>query len=412
VQLTEAVERARQLFIPIGARFTTKPDNCVMPGGARLAFRYLEHDHDAEGYQGHSYTRVYVEEAGNFPDPAPIQKLHATLRSGAGVPCRMRLTGNPGGPGHQWLKARYIDPAPPLRVIRDHETGLERVFIPSRVTDNGALDREAYIAQLRQTGSPELVRAWLDGDWDVVAGAFFPEFSREKHVIEPQELPAHWHRFRAADWGSARPFAVLWVAVSDGELPQFPRGALVVYRELYGSAGQPNVGLRLPAEDVAARIAAAERHEDVRIGVLDPAAFASDGGPSIAERMASMGVTFRRADNARVARAGAMGGWDQVRARLVGDGERPGIYIFSTCRNLIRTLPALQHDPDRPEDVETDSEDHAPDALRYACMARPYVVDRKVNKRGRTIGVGQHNEVTLEDLWKLHEADQRMRYRV
>ena len=101
VELAETFERARVLYGPIGAQFTTVPMRCVMPGGARLTFAYLERDADAEAYQGHSYTRVYVEEAGNFPSEAPILKLFATLRSGAGVPCRIRLTGNPGGPGHQ-----------------------------------------------------------------------------------------------------------------------------------------------------------------------------------------------------------------------------------------------------------------------------------------------------------------------
>ncbi|NBW77373.1 MAG: hypothetical protein EBR34_16510, partial [Sphingomonadaceae bacterium] len=395
---------ARQLFRPLGARFTSKPDNCVMPGGARLNFRYLERDQDAESYQGHSYTRVYVEEAGNFPSPAPILKLHATLRSGAGVPVRMRLTGNPGGPGHHWLKARYIDPAPPMVPVKDADTGLERVYIPSRVSDNVALDQQAYVAQLRQSGSPELVRAWLEGDWDVIAGAFFPEFNRLRHVVAPIELPAHWLRYRAMDWGSARPFCVLWVAVSDGELPQFPRGSLVVYREWYGSTGQPNVGVRMTAEQVGQGIAEWEsRSEQISFGVADPAMFTADGGPSIAERIGRCGVIFRRADNARVSRSGAMGGWDQVRARLIGDGERPGVFIFATCQHLIRTLPALQHDIDRPEDVDTDAEDHAPDTLRYACMARPYVVERVKPAPNPMLRVGPGNEVTMDDLWKAHD---------
>lgn len=406
VQLSETVERAKQILGPIGARFTGKPDNCVMPGGGRLNFRYLERDQDAEQYQGHSYTRVYVEEAGNFPSPAPIQKLHATLRSGAGVPVRMRLTGNPGGPGHHWLKSRYIDPAPlGNKPITDPETGLQRVYIPSRVHDNVALDREAYIRQLKQTGSPELVRAWLEGDWTVIAGAFFPEFSLDRHVCAPVELPEHWHRYPAMDWGSARPFCVLWVAVSDGELPQFARGALVVYREWYGTTGQPNMGLRMPAEEVGAEIVKREMNDgDVGVGVLDPAAWQSDGGPSIAERLARSGALFRRADNARVGRLGAMGGWDQLRARLQGDGDKPGVVIFNTCTHLIRTLPALQHDPDRPEDVDTEAEDHAPDTLRYACMARPYVVERKVNPRNPMLRVGGNNEVTMDDLWRVHDG--------
>src|SRR6185436_9022974 len=109
-QLIEAIERSRQLYAPLGARFHEQDKMWRFPNGARLRFAYLEHDADAEAYQGHSYTRVYVEEIGNFPSPAPIMKLMATLRSAKGVPVGFRATGNPGGPGHGWVKDRYIDP--------------------------------------------------------------------------------------------------------------------------------------------------------------------------------------------------------------------------------------------------------------------------------------------------------------
>lgn len=393
VELSETFERAKAIFLPLGATFTTVPMRCVMPGGARLTFAYLERDADAEGYQGHSYTRVYVEEAGNFPSPAPILKLFATLRSGAGVPCRIRLTGNPGGPGHQWVRSRYIDPAPlGWQVLRDEASGLERVYIPSRVGDNRHLGDD-YVARLKASGSPELVRAWLEGDWSVIAGAFFPEFAAPKHVIPARPLPASWQRFRAMDWGSARPFSVGWYAVSDGSVAGIPRGALVRYREWYGmQPGKPNTGLRLTAEEVADGIKTREAGDVAghMLGVADPAMFAEDGGPSIAERMNRRGVLWRPADNKRVPGHGAMGGWDQVRARLRGDGEKPALLIFDTCRELIRTLPALQHDSGRPEDVDTEGEDHAADELRYACMSRPYTppevvirppVDRWMRKR-------------------------------
>ena len=380
LQLTETFERAKEIYRPLGATFTEVPMRCVMPNGARLNFAYLERDADAENYQGHSYTRVYVEEAGTFPSPAPIFKLMATLRSGAGVPCRMRLTGNPGGPGHQWVKARYIDPAPMgWEAIVDPDTGLDRVYIPSRVTDNRYLS-SGYVAQLRQSGSPELVRAWLEGDWSVVAGAFFPEFSTDRHVIEPRRLPEHWPRFRSFDWGSAKPFSVGWWAVSDGTVPGIARGCLVRYREWYGmKPGEPNTGLRMTAEEVAAGIRARETEDPGTLhGVADPAIFAEDGGPSIAHRMASRRVILRPADNKRVPQHGAMGGWDQLRARLKGDADgRPMLLMFDTCRDLIRTLPALQHDEARPEDVDSDGEDHAPDETRYACMSRPWIRDVK-----------------------------------
>ncbi len=85
LQLTETFERAKAIYRLLGATFTEAPMRCIMPNGARLNFAYLERDADAENYQGHSYTRIYIEEAGNFPSPTPILKLMAALRSGVGV---------------------------------------------------------------------------------------------------------------------------------------------------------------------------------------------------------------------------------------------------------------------------------------------------------------------------------------
>ena len=110
VQLLETIERSRQIYVPIGARYNDQDKMWRWPNGARLRFAYLERDADADAYQGHSYTRVYVEELGTFPSASPVLRLMATLRSGEGVPCGFRATGNPGGPGHQWVKARYIGP--------------------------------------------------------------------------------------------------------------------------------------------------------------------------------------------------------------------------------------------------------------------------------------------------------------
>jgi hypothetical protein len=410
-QLKETIERAREIYVPLGFRFTGNPANeCIAPNGARLTFAYLDQDADAENYQGNSYTRVYVEEIGNFPSPKPIFKLMATLRSAHGVPCRFRATGNPGGPGHHWTKARYIDPAPlGWKLIPGDREGHDRIYIPSRVTDNRILlaNDPGYVDRLYLTGNKALVRAWLEGDWDVIAGAFFPEFSTSRHVVEPCELPAHWTRFRSMDWGSAKPFSVGWWAVSDGTLPAFPRGALIRYREWYG-ASEPNVGLKLTAEQVAKGILEREKPGECSWGVLDPAAWAQDGGPSIAERMAKCGVAWRPADNSRVARLGALGGWDQLRQRLRGIDGRPMLYIFATCTELIRTLPALSHDERRPEDVCTEGEDHAADETRYACMARPMVRDepklpRPVHEYAAATGGRISSGITFAELMKRRE---------
>lgn len=390
-QQDDLIERAKEIYGRLGGKWQEQKRLFLMAGGGRVRFRPLENVLDAEKYQGQNLSDAAVEEAGNYPLPAAIDRLYGCLRSSLGVPVQLILTANPGGPGHQWIKQRYIDPAPAgMKIlVRELPNGKQHkaVYIPSRVQDNRILLSQdpGYVDRLYLVGSANLVRAWLEGDWSVIEGAYFPEFSAAKHVIRPFEIPAHWARIRAMDWGSAKPFCVLWFAVSDGDNTLIPRGALVAYREWYGWNGEPNQGCHMTASAVGDGIRKIEgfgtdAFERMSDEVIDPSAFTADGGPSIAERT---GLSWRRADNARVARSGAMGGWDQVRERLVGDSRGPQLVMFSTCTHLIRTLPALQHDPQRAEDVDTDAEDHAPDTLRYGCMSRPWVKDAPTVPKAR-----------------------------
>jgi hypothetical protein len=156
----------------------------------------------------------------------------------------------------------------------------------------------------------------LEGDWTIIEGAYFSEFAPDRHIIKPFAIPEGWTRIRAMDWGSAAPFAVLWCAIAGDDYETrfgntIPRGAMIVYREWYGASG-PNKGLKLPAEDVARGIVERE-DENINYSVIDPSCYASDGGPSIAERMARAtegAVWCRKADNRRVGVRGALGGWD------------------------------------------------------------------------------------------------------
>jgi hypothetical protein len=382
IQLAEVIARTKQIFPKLGAKYNEQKKEWVMRNGARLKFAYLERDSDAEEYQGHNYTRVYVEEVTNFPSPSPINKLRATLRSVSGVPVGMRLTGNPGGPGHNWVKKRYIDPNPKgfqivtedCEVEVDGVKGtviLDYVFIPSKIGDNVLLMRNdpTYILRLRQSGSEALVKAWLEGNWDIIDGAFFDCWDDSKHVLPTREwlakLPRQATRFRSMDWGSARPFSVGWYIVSDGTWG-LPSGALLKYREWYGATG-PNKGLKMTADLVAQGIYEREKGEVINYGVADPAIFIRDGGPSIGETMAVHRCSWRRADNKR--KAGA----ELLRQRLTGIDGVPMLYFLDCCEDTIRTLPVLQHAENDPEDVDTEAEDHAYDETRYAAMARPWI---------------------------------------
>lgn len=404
-ELEELIARSHELYRPIGAQWNEQKKTWSFPGGATLKMRFLESDRDATRYQGHQYTWIGWDELTQWATAFAYKFLRARLRSSANVPTkRIRSSANPGGVGHHWVKSYFIDPAPFGFVpLHDEKTGMERMFVPAKLRDNALLTANdpGYEGRLRGLASPELVRAWLEGDWSVISGAFFPEFSPLVHVIQPRELPAHWTRFRSMDWGSAKPFSVGWWAISDGTLPGIARGALVRYREWYGSTGEPNVGLKLPVEEVAAGILSRERGEHISYGVADPSMFSEDGGPSLIERMIKVGVkNFRRADNARVPQRGSLGGWDQVRARLRGNDEGPGLLIFATCRDLIRTLPALQHDGARPEDVDTDGEDHAPDECRYACMSRPFIREAPKTETKPQIVIGGRSTMTMDQAWQ------------
>lgn len=379
----DAIERSRQIYEPLGAKFNEARKRWRMPNGGRVSFAYLDGVEDAQQYQGRNLTDAWVEEAGQYPDPAPIDRLFGTLRSAAGVPVQLVLTANPGGPGQHWIAERYaLVPFPrgPRLVWRTLKSGRRHAaaVIPSRITDNRLLlDSDPdYLDRLQLVGSEALVRAWLEGDWSAVEGAFFDCWDARAHIVEPFAPPAGWTRFRSFDWGSARPFSVGWWAIVGDEhvagRTRLPRGALLRYREWYGARGA-NLGLKLTTEEVARGIIERDGGEAIAYSVADPAIFIADGGPSRAEVFARNGVHFMRADNKRVSGNGAMGGWDEMRQRLKGAGGVPMLFVSAHCRDFIRTVPVLPHDPMRPEDIDTDAEDHIADEARYACMSRPWV---------------------------------------
>lgn len=389
-ELQEVIKRTHDLYPQTGATWREQDKEWRWPNGATLHLRYLEHPRDASRYQGHEYQWIGWDELTQWASDEAYRMIMACLRcSRADVPTkRIRASGNPGGPGHQWVKALFIDNNPlGFEPFKDPQSGMWTMFIPAKVTDNKILlERDPeYINRLKGVGSEALVRSWLDGDWNQVTGAYYTEFN-VSHIIQPHELDKSWVRFRSIDWGSARPFSVGWYVISDGSDARYPKNAIIKYREWYG-ASSPNVGLKLPVEMVAQGILA-RGPEKIDYSISDPAIFQTDGGPSIAETFKRHGVLFRPGDNKRVA------GWEQIRSRLIGEDNKPMLYFFSTCTDTIRTLPAAQHSSAKPEDIDTDGEDHALDELRYACMSRPYARPIVAPKKMRFT-----NEMCLNELW-------------
>lgn len=383
----DAWERAKQLYEPCGAQCNETTKSIRFPNGARIRFRTLERVQDAEKYQGQNLTDVWIEEAGTFADSIAIDRLHGAIRSPHGIPTQMILTGNPGGAGQHWIRARYIDPSPGGNKVLTRElpngSTHKYCFIPSRIQDNKVLlegDPE-YINRLYLVGNDQLVKAWLDGDWNAIEGAYFDYWSQDL-IIKPFAIPKHWIKFRSFDWGSAKPFSAGWYTIasedievedSAGQLVLIPQNALIKYREYYGASG-PDVGIKITNKEIAREILARETGgEEINYSIADPSIFIQAGGPSIAEDMAlydpigrvTSGILWDPADNSRVA------GWGQMNNRMKGD-HRPMLYFFTTCTEAQRTIPVLQHDIRKPEDVDTTMEDHIADETRYACMSRPW----------------------------------------
>ncbi len=177
-ELEDVIRRSHEIYPPCGATWRATTKVWHFPSGGTLKMRFIDRDEDASFYQGHSYTWLGLDELGSWPDPAPIDKLRATLRSAAGVRCVMRATANPGGVGQQWIRERYMDGRVPMQPFYDEAKRTWRVFIPSRVRDNQIMlaADPGYIDRLRSSGPDWLVRAWLDGDWNASSSeSFFSE---------------------------------------------------------------------------------------------------------------------------------------------------------------------------------------------------------------------------------------------
>ena len=376
------------------ASYNDAKKHMVFPNGSRILFRYCDNEKDALRFQGTEVDVLFVDEATQQSEEK-MEKLRACVRGVNDFPKRIYFTCNPGGEGHGWVKRLFID-----RRFRDNEDAEEYSFIQSLVTDNKALMKAdpQYVKQLESLPA-KLREAWLHGNWDIFEGQFFEDFRTEPdmraayehgleltaeelreqhrwvHVIEPFDLNAGsrrgWNIVRSYDFGYGKPYSCAWWAIDyDG----------VIYRilELYGCTGTPNEGVRWTPDQQFAEIARIEReHPWLRgrkiDGVADPAIWDASRGESIADTAMRYGIYFVPGDNERIP------GWMQCHYRLQFDEEGYSrMYVFSSCRAFIRTVPLMMYHKTRPEDLDTELEDHVADEWRYMCMSRPVAPLRPV----------------------------------
>src|SRR6056300_922085 len=357
-ELREMIDKSRELYPQAfpGAKFREVEKLWNFPSGAKVEFGFLERDADVYRYQGQAYSWIGFDEITHLPTEFSWNYLASRLRTtDKEIQTYLRCTANPGGVGSNWVKKRYIEPSESNKSFLGKD-GLTRKFIPAKLADNPYLAEDGIYEQMLKSLPPIQRRQLLEGNWDVAEGAAFVEFSPEHHIITPFELPVHWERVKAVDYGYAADSCCLWGIMDQND------GTLIIYRELYKKG--------LTGEELGSIITSMELEDPYSVsGVLDTAAWARTGttGPTVGEALVRAGHKLRPADKNRIQ------GKIQIHEFLKQNKTtgRPRLQIFSNCVNLIRELQSIPIDPNKPEDVDTKASDHAYDALRYLIMSRP-----------------------------------------
>lgn len=403
-QLEEIISKSHKYYRAAypGAKYNDSKHVWTFPSGAKIYFRSMAHKTSYLQYQGLSFEYIGFDELTHFMREEYEYLISRNRANGPGARVYARATANPGGIGHGWVKERFIDALKPgvgkafyseaeTPEGKKVQTKKTRAFIPATVFDNRILLKNdpGYVGNLASLPEADK-KALLYGDWNSFSGQVFTEWRDNPagyksgvltHVIEPFEIPAHWTRYRAYDFGYTKPYAVLWFALDED-------GRAYLYRELYGASGA-NVGLREDATAQAVRVREIEEQTEAGrdiFGVADPAIWDESRGKQnkIIAMFEKEGIYFEKADNRRL--SGKM----QVHNRLKFDSEsKPGLYVFSNCVNTVRTLPTLIYSKKNVEDVDTDCEDHIYDALRYFLMSCPLpapVIKREREKTWTPLG--------------------------
>lgn len=400
--LDDMVARSKRWFNKFGdgARFLGSGASYkwVWPTGEELLFRAVKKDDDYWSYHGQEFPFIGWNELTKYPSSSLYDSMMSCNRSSfvpdiskgeTEIPLVVFGTCNPYGAGHNWVKKRFISPSPAGHILRTHtkvfnpRTQKEEVVTKKQVRlfsswrENKYLSPE-YIADLMSITDENKKKAWLSGDWDIVAGGAFDDvWDKTKHVIKPFEIPDNWYVDRSFDWGSSKPFSVLWFAESNGEELEdgryFPAGTVFVIREWYGCKdGENNTGLYLNSSEVAEGINDIESDDGINAvpGPADSAIYSIIDGNSIADNMEEKGVFWERCSKGPGSR---VTGLETVREYMSNVIKYPleekGLYIFDTCRYLIENVPVLPRDSKNMDDVDTEAADHDYDALRYRLTA-------------------------------------------
>lgn len=390
----------------------------VWPTGEELLFRVVAKTDDYWNYHGHEYPFIGWNELSKYATPDVYDMMMSCNRSSflpeehsppgkllPEIPLVVFSTSNPFGAGHNWIKRRFIDPAPPGVMVRttrevfNPRTQQKEQITRTQVRLFGSYKENRYLAPeyilgLESITEPNKRRAWLYGDWDITSGGMLDDlWDSQKHIVEPFAIPQSWTIDRSFDWGSSKPFSVLWWAESDGspvtivdgvreKQRHYPRGSVFLIGEWYGSTGEPNKGLMMASRDIAKGILEREKFMRQNIahghkiypGPADSSIYDEIDAHSIASEMAAEGVRWVPADKSSGSRKrGAQRIRDMLTAAAADHPESPGLWVFRTCQGWLSRVPVIPRSDKDPDDVDTETEDHDYDATRYRLMQKAVI---------------------------------------
>jgi hypothetical protein len=369
-------------------RFNANEGLFRFPNGATLEVNQMETPGEYAKFHGRSFSLLLIDEAGQYSSPDLLDRLRSNLRGPQGMAIRCVLAANPGDVGHQWLAQRFVFKAAPWVPFYEEKSQREFVYCPSTYLDNPFIDHEQYRRQLGAScpADPELLRAWLQGDWTVARGSFFGSVLEENRnaVARWPGIPAQWPAsYLSHDYGSSAPSVTFIVARSPGAAGPdgrwYSRDSLVLVDEL--ATNEPGslskgMGYTIPVlseriKDLCAQWKPAGRSAQFQIvrpaGVADDAIFSQAGHArgSISDEFRAAGVNFSPAK-----KSDRLTGWGIMRRLLqdAGKVDVPGMYIARHCEYFWSTVPFLSRDPRKIEDLDSRGNDHGADAARYSCL--------------------------------------------
>jgi hypothetical protein len=373
-------------FINDGLVNINKSNNIIeFENKSNITLAHIQHESDLDNYLSAEIHICLFDEATTFL-PKMIRFIRSRVRLGSlEIPEHLKSVlpfivygTNPRGPAHHFFKSGWVDAEEPEVVFKApiNDGGMRRKFIPALLKDNPSLTENdpEYANRLMGLGDPDVVKAYLDGDWTVVEGAALPKFSRVSHVKKAIPVPKGWKIKRCYDYGYSAPYSVLFYAISTGESDREfnpVKGSVVIIAEIYGDDGNEN-GLKEDVAITARKIKTFESEMEWRVfpGPADNSIFSKEQGPSIAETMAGKGISWETSDKTPGSRINGLAECRKlIHNSIALVQEKPGLYVFDTCPRLIQHLSDLQTDDRTGEDVDTTGQpDHDWDVLRYIVL--------------------------------------------